>query len=480
MRLQIVHFRVNDAETSKPTPCRIRITDPNGQEYAPLGRPLEFSCNRGEDVGGHCRIGKKRWFSIDGACEIALPPGELRVQVRKGINYVPIDEVIHQPTGKMAIRLTLQPGPLVLKPYLMTIDMRCHDAPPSVAQLDGAGEGLDVVNLLAHTAESLGQDGNTYQAARNLLSFSGQSQVLGRFATKVFVNTHNRHPILGCLALLNSHRPVFPLAFGGADSFDDWSLHDWTGQCHRKGGLVIWTDPFQPGKPHAGEALALAILGKIDAVEVTPNSLSYALPGWYHLLNAGIHLPLVGASGRCDNKSSLGSLQTIAYHDDGDWVARIKNGYPSVSNGPHVCLVINENKAHASVVAAYCPFSQLELVADGKVVAKADAVASPDIAGLWCMGIDFDITNQNWFAARVIDPRPSPHTGMLPTFGHTSAEYLGRRAPAESAIEFLSDHLDRGADWVENHGRFEQPKFKKQLLDTFAEAKATLMSGKRS
>src|SRR5207247_343650 len=92
----------------------------------------------------------------------------------------------------------------------------------------------------------------------NLLAFSGQELALefpgplistGLMSfqetpgTLVVVNTLNTHPVLGQLALLNTHRIVFPLRFGGSAGLDDWTLADWCDQCHRKGGLVTWAAP---------------------------------------------------------------------------------------------------------------------------------------------------------------------------------------------------------------------------------------------
>lgn len=477
MRLHVVHLRVNDAETNKPTPCRIRVSDPGGNEYAPLGRPLQFSCNRGEDVGGHCRIAGERWFSIDGQCEIALPPGELRVQVRKGIEYSPVDQVVDQPAGKMAIRLSIQGHGLVGKLNQVTMDMRCHHLTPHAAVLDAAAEGLDYVQLLAEPLTKLGDDGNNYTSVPNLLAFSGQKSCLEQVGAKVIVNTHNRHPMLGSLAMLHSHRVVNPLLFGAPDNCDDWSLRDWAGQCHRKGGLVVWTEPFVENKPFAGEALALAILGEVDAFELSPDHLPSSLRGWYQLLNAGVQLPIVGASGRLANDRPLGTLQTISFRDDGPWAEQIKLS-SSVTNGPIVTLARDSNRFLYCAISAF-PFGRLELVSNGHVVQHIECRCIETSPQHYVATGELEIKSGGWVAARAANQTTSPLSN-LPMFGHTSAKWIDEPVATPQSVDLLLSHLDRARDWVENHGRFEQPKFKKQLLDTFDEAKAKLMSGNRS
>ena len=172
---------------------------------------------------------------------------------------------------------------------------------------------MDVVNLLAMPFPVLALDANTYTTTPNLLAFSGQVPALERDGCSVVVNTLNTHPVLGKVALLNSHRPVFPLTFGGEET-DDWGVCDWCDQCHRKKGLTVWVDAFEPaGGVTGGEALVAAILGKIDAIEVTGESRKVPLLPWvYRLWDAGVLVPLVGASGKDSNRGVIGSVRTYA------------------------------------------------------------------------------------------------------------------------------------------------------------------------
>lgn len=476
MKLQPVHLRINDQELGQPTPCRIRITDPSGNEYAPFGRSLNFSTGRGEDVGGHVKLGKERWFSIDGACEIAVPAGALRVQVRKGINYRPFDQIVNHPAGKMSIRLSIERHLIVGRPYYHMSDARCHFSTPHSTALDAAAEDLDIVNLLAEPTRLLGQDGNSHESVPSYLAFSGQASALEQHGSRIIVNTHHRHLMLGSLGLLNCHRVVHPLAFGGPDATDDWSLRDWAGQCHRKGGLVTWTEPFAPNKPHAGEALALAVLGEIDAFELTPDNLSYAVRGWYQLLNAGVQIPLIGSSGRNANDRPVGALRTThPTYEGSSWVSLTKLKHDKVTNGPMVSTTVECNKV---VVSAFClePFHQVELVVSGEVVATGARELAKWGEGVWIAGIECVLSPPCWFAARVVDKEKSPLDGRTPLFGHTSANWIGEPRAKPQAVGFLMEHLRKGRDWVEDEGRFDDPKSKVKLLDTFAEAMAKLES----
>src|SRR4029079_9144236 len=128
---------------------------------------------------------------------------------------------------------------------------------------------LDVVNLLACVQPLPSLDGTAYPTAPNLTAFSGQAAALEAHGRLVAVNTLNAHPVLGKVGLLYSHRPVFPLTFGGEEA-DDWSICDWCDQCHRKKGLAVWSEAFESAAGLlGGEGLVAAILGKIDAIEIS-------------------------------------------------------------------------------------------------------------------------------------------------------------------------------------------------------------------
>ena len=90
-RTLTVHVRVTDAETSRPTPVRIRVGGLGGSYFPPLGRPADFPVGRNEDVGGHVFLNGKRYAYIDGGAEYPLPTGvPLEVEITKGPAYIPV------------------------------------------------------------------------------------------------------------------------------------------------------------------------------------------------------------------------------------------------------------------------------------------------------------------------------------------------------------------------------------------------------
>jgi hypothetical protein len=497
--MQTVHVRVHDAATGQPTPARVRFASLGGETFAPFGRLAEFTTDRHQQVGGNVLLGTKPYAYIDGTCEVRLPAGPLVVDLAKGPEYTPHHLELMLTAGKLALRFALQRWINLRQEGWYSGDTRAHSLTPHAALLEAAAEDLAVVNLLAAECQVPGPERKTYRAIPNILAFSGQQPALEMPGHMVVVNTHNRHPVLGGLGLLNCHRPVYPLCFGGPDGLDDWTLADWCDQCHRKGGLVIWTGAGQGGQDGAlGEPLADLILGKIDALEISlPEGSPFdILPAWYALLNCGFRVPLVGASGKDSNAIDLGAMRTYARLQPGEeltyrnWIEAIRAGRTFVTNGPLLSFTVAGHdpgavvslptakqaiRVHAEARSAV-PFDRLELLASGIVVAAADASGSPASAVL---EVDLPVATSGWLAARCGGAQQLFHrSAPQRVFAHTSSVYVQVQsrslwADAAAAAALTAD-LDRMLDWVGREGRFENDHQRDHLAGIIRSAKSVL------
>ncbi len=491
-----VHLRITDATTHRPVPARVRITGPDGTPYAPLGRSAEFASGRSEDVGGHLKLGRERWFYIDGACEVPLPAGvPLRVQAAKGPEWTPLDATTTLGAGQISLRFTIERWVDTRAEGWVTFDARSHFLSPHAALLEAQAEDLTSANVLATPLPVLALDANTYTTTPNLLAFSGQVPALERDGHAVVVNTFNTHPVLGKVSLLNSHRPVFPLTFGGEDS-DDWGICDWCDQCHRKRGLVVWVDAFEPaGGITGGEALVAAIWGKIDAIEVCAKPRKSPLMPWvYRLWDAGVMVPLVGASGKDSNTVPLGAMRTYArarqspsptppLNGEGlrtednresivlgpvppsflgkgggglgsSWLDAVRAGSTFVTAGPLLTLAVEGSRVSAT---SRSPLGtqRVEIVANGEVVASGEHAEAT-------------ISAPGWVAARAAGSAG---------FAHTSPVVVGSPSRKPDAVAALKGLIEQTQEWIETQGRFVYPKRKQALLDRCAEAVQTLGAG---
>ena len=511
-----VHLRITDAATTRPTPVRVRVTAADGTHFPPLGRAAEFPAARNADVGGHLWVGREKWWYIDGACEVPLPAGvPLRVQAAKGPEWTPLDETVTLGAGQIALRFALTRWTDSRADGWVTVDTRCHFIGPHAALLEAQAEDVGVVNLLATPFPVLALDAHTYTTTPNLLAFSGQVPALERDGCSVVVNTFNAHPVLGKVALLNSHRPVFPLAFGGEDT-DDWGVCDWCDQCHRKKGLTVWADAFEPtGGVTGGEALVAALLGKIDAVEVTGGARKVPLLPWvYKLWDAGFLVPLVGASGKDSNRTALGSVRTYAKVKRPTPPAPLPEGKGEEGEDPSPTPPPRGEGLRPDGSPAPPPFlgegvggrgssssspfpsgrgaggvgllSWLDAVRAGRTVVSAgpllalardgdrfranarsrgepvpvEIVANGQVVASGQGEADAAVAGAGWVAARC------PAQGG---FAHTSPLAVGSRVPKPEAGAALRKLVEQTREWAEAHGRFANPKRKQALLDRCTE-----------
>lgn len=485
-----VHLRINDAATGKPTPVRLRVTGPDGTYYAPFGRSTEFACGRNEDVtGGHLRLGREAFCHIDGSCEILLPAGvPLRVQAFKGPEYDLLDHTVTLGPGQMSLRLAVKRWSDFRSEGWYPGDTRVHFLPPHAAALEAAAEDVAVVNLLASVEYVPSQDGTLYPSAANLTAFSGQAPALEAGDVTVAVNTLNRHPALGSVALLHAHRPVFPLAFGG-DEPDDWSVCDWCDQGHRKNGLNVWTNPFDPDHGlTGGEALVALILGKIEAIEFDGRPRrTPLLPWWYRVLNAGFPVPLVGASGKDSNTVPLGTPRTYAKLNPlepptyTNWVNAVRNARCFATTGPLLVLDADGHDPGGTVeavgtvrvrafAASAVEFDKLEVVANGQVT----GAAAPTHDGQhWSatLKLDHAPVESGWLAARCTSVRGPAFAHTAPVLVKVGGAPLPRRPDAVAALRKL---VEETREWAERVGRYADEKWRRHLLDLYGDALARL------
>jgi hypothetical protein len=489
VKLHNVHVRVNDAATGQPTPVRIRITDGAGRYYPPLGNLTPFPTGPNEAVGGNVLLAGKEYAYISGTCEVPLPPGRLSVEFHKGPEYTPQALELTLGAGQLSLRCAIQRWTDLRSERWYSGDMRAHYLTPHAALLEAAAEDLATVQLLACegsilcAAEVPGSQQPAYRSViSNLHAFSGQRPALELPGHLVVVNTHNTHRLLGNLGLINSHRVVHPLFVDDAELGGEYTLADWCDQCHRKNGLVIWTDPLQlpmsSGSSY-GEALADLVLGKIDALELSNNwpLEKFVESYWYPLLHCGLRVPLVGSSGKKSNAEQLGAWRTYARLLPGEtfsyssWIEAVRAGRTFVTNGPLICVSVNGQDPGSvinlpsldqsvEIVAetrSMLPFDFMDVLLNGEILQRVAATGSPARASLH---LQSSLPAPGWLAVRASGPQLDPGTGGgKRVAAHTSPVYVHVNGSSPKAnpthCARLMGELDKMIGWVANQRNAE-------------------------
>ncbi len=495
-----VHVRINDAATGRPTPVRLSF-EQQGCFFAPFGRVLEFATAPGTYVGGHLQQGGQKWFYIDGTCEVALPAGELTVHVVKGPEYRELHQTVSLGPGQISLRLTVERLADLRPEGWYAGDTHALFLSPHAALLEGAAEDLAVVNLLACQWR---RDEQTPWALPNMLAFSGTAPALQQPGHLVVVNTLNTHPVLGTLALLNSHRAVFPLRFGDGEAGDNWTLADWCEQCHRKKGLVVWSDPGSMNCPPPEfrleqEALANAILGQINAFEITASEgpTTPALQAWYLLLAAGIHLPLVGGSGKNSNIIALGRMRTYAHLPPEEplsysaWIEAVRAGRTVVTNGPLLTLQVAGKQPGKGVDVSPDQPLQVVALAQGRGAERLEILFNGTVIATQSPGNmgetlrlqqECRFSESGWLAARCWGEQPLPD-GQIP-LAHTSPVYLRVQGeglhPDAATVATLLGALEPVRRWVVEQACCPGEKERQDLLGILDAARHELQRRQRS
>jgi hypothetical protein len=486
-----VHVRINDAATGQPTPVRIRF-EAQGRSFTPFGRLDTFPTASGVDVGGHLQLGSKKFYYIDGTCEVRLPAGAVTVEATKGPEYVPLQKVVSLAPGQISLRLAIERHTDLRARGWYSGDTHVLCLEPFAALLEGAAEDVAVVNVLAHEHLSAAAPGQP--SLPNILDFSGPVPALEQSGHLVAVNTLNVHPVLGTLGLLNCHRAVYPLRAG--DEVDDWTLADWCDQCHRKmTGLVVWSDTGPQAERLRSEALADLILGKIDAFELTSlpptDSIVPSVPRdlrrWHRLLDAGLRVPLVGGSGKDSNAVALGRVRTYAQLVEGNpfnyanWIEAVRAGRTFVTNGPLLNFSVDgqgpgavlktsaRQRLHLRAEAtSTVPFGGISLWVNDAVVASARSSGEGTSA---VVEVDWRAKRSTWIAARCRSHAQSPGRIVFAQASPVYVEVEGRPfKPRQAVVHLLAAHLEHMADWVRTAARCPTEHQRENLLSVFTAA----------
>jgi hypothetical protein len=210
-----------------------------------------------------------------------------------------------------------------------------------------------------------------------------------------------------------------------------------------------------------GEPLADMIVGKIDAFEISIDDAGVysALKDYFLFCEAGLVIPLAGASVHLRERTALGSMRTYVYMPDQDftythWIESLRAGRSLVSNGPLMHWTIDGNVPTTNFGAAHANsilqirveakswewFDHLELLWNGEII---DTLAPT--GRLPChaeIEYEFTVRESGWLAARCVtdrthgtDPLPLAHTSAVELRLHDAP----RRAKPEAVKHFLSE-----------------------------------------
>ena len=346
-------------KNSKPVAVKLHIHGVHGEYLPPIARHRYPNSFWFEDYSADFTTGKHFASYINGRTDVMLPIGEVFVEVTKGLEIIPVRKKynITPETGEILITVNH------VLPWRsngwVSADTHVHFLSPHTALLEGSGEGVNVVNLLASQWGELFTNVGDFDGKTTLGSVEsgGDGEYLVR------VGTENRQPVMGHISLIGYEGDmILPLTSGGPNEARigdavETSLSIWAEQNRKQKGINVL--PHFPN-PRA-EAASTIVLGLIDAVEMTSWSYifkginPYSLSEWYKYLNCGFNIPAVGGSDKMSSAMPVGGLRTYARINDElftyeSWKKAISKGLTFVTCGPLIDFLVDGKEVGSRIL----------------------------------------------------------------------------------------------------------------------------------
>ena len=416
-----VKLRFVEKDSGQPLSVRLHMHGSHGEYLPPKGNHRRVNPNWFEDNYGEYVNGLNQYAYISGACVADLPLGSVFIEAICGLELVPARQRVEITADTETVTVELERELHWRSAGWVTADTHVHFLSPTTALLEGAAEGVNVVNLLASQWGEMFSnvtdfDGKTTLGAKE---FGGDGEFLVR------VGTENRMQVLGHVSLLGySGEMIHPLCTGGPDESalgdpQENTIAQWSQRCIEQGGLVIM--PHAPNPQ--GERAADIVLGLIHGMEMmTMNPYQvqirpYGLADWYRFLNLGYHLPVVGGSDKMSASALLGGIRTYAFVGAGEfnyekWMQAVKDGHTFVTIGPLVDFTVEGQhpgqrvslpdsggtiEVEWKVECVRMPIQRVEVLQGGRVVQRQRGNGSVSMSG----SCTLQAVQSSWIAVRV-------------------------------------------------------------------------------
>lgn len=483
---QIVKIIVIEKGSKKSIPVKFHAHGESGEYLAPMDRHRQPNIEWFEDYSvDFVNDGAHICTYIPGKTQIKLPLGKVYIEISKGFEITPLRKVIEVTRETDEITFEIEKTLSWREKGWVSADTHVHFLSPGSAMLEGSGEGVNIVNLLAsqwgELMTNVGDfDGRTIVGAK---TFGGDGEYMVR------VGTENRQHVMGHISLLGYEgNIILPLTTGGPDESAlgdpvEMLLTEWAMQCKKQNGVVIL--PHFPN-PRLENAAAI-ISGGVDGVEMTSwGNLyggidPYSLTDWYRYLNCGYFVAAVGGTDKMSAGTPVGAIRTYAKIADDheftyeEWKESIRRGQTFVTYGPliefnvegkpsgsRIDISSNGGTVNISWEAASVtmPMSRVELIVNGEVK-ESIAVSNWKGSGNW----SYKVNGSSWVALMVRGKYPGKPEIIA---AHTSPVMINvKNSPMLIAADALTilDQVEGAMAYLDTIGtRADDRTFKRMKL----------------
>ncbi len=452
---------VRDRDTEEVVSAVVSVNDgaqqPDQDPYRPFS--LRESANRHK---GPLRFRPlDYYFFTAGAFSIRVPPGRCKIEISKGYEYLPAEQVVHLEKNEQAetviyIRRWIDmSGQGWYSGDLHLHFDRTEDADDVLFTLTSAKD-IKYGFLLSMNTKGYDQ-GAEFESWRQTKGLGDQSNS-SRGPYHLSSGQEYRSQSLGHVSIVLGDGYV--PALGRSENVNQApSLSLIVDQAHQLNGFI--------GLLHGGydhkEADRLGLEGKMDFLELFQfgGYRGLGLEGWYDFLNLGYRWPIVGSSDFPYTRE-LGDCLTYVTAKTAptprEFVQQVAAGASFVTSGPMLLLEVNgrspgdflsfesepkiEVDVNINVLSPIYPVRYVEIIQNGRVVERKFA---PDSRVWWEFSSNVPVLRSGWIAIRAY--------GDAGTDAHTNPVYLfvdGKRPFDSDACDQILARLSGSARSVPN------------------------------
>ncbi|OIP09377.1 MAG: hypothetical protein AUJ96_05260 [Armatimonadetes bacterium CG2_30_66_41] len=483
---QRVTLRAVEKETGRAVPVKLHLHGEAGEYLAPVDRHRLPNASWFEDYSVDFLHAGTHWCTyIPGETTVDLPLGQVYLEVSKGFEIKPIRKVLRVTPQTTKVVVEIEKVLPWRERGWVSADTHVHFLSPTSALLEGSGEGVNVVNLLAsqwgELMTNVGDfDGKTTHGAREA---GGDGEYLVR------VGTENRQHVLGHISLIGYEgRVIAPMTTGGPDESAlgdpvECLLTEWARQCKQREGVVVLPHFPNPRAEHA----ASVVSGDIDAVEMTSWGNLYAgidpysLADWYRYLNCGYRIAAVGGTDKMTANTAVGAVRTYAqvapeqgFSYDA-WKDAVRAGRTFVTYGPLLEWQVDGHSPGKQIemtstggtvdvtwnaATVTVPMSRIELIVNGEV-RESRAVRKWGDAGQWSVKLD----RSSWLALLVRGHYPDKPEIIAAHSSPTMVNIEGSQLLAAADAVTILDQIEGALAYLDTVGtRAETKAYKRMRL----------------
>jgi hypothetical protein len=480
-----VHVDVVDAATKKPTPARVGLYAGDALQFT--GAADAFSIPVFQDTVTERSVRDPSWpvanhlaFACRGSFDADVPPGPIRLVVKKGTDWKLSDETFDVAAGETVTRSVA---------LARAIDRAAEGWYSADDHVHVGRDGSNDADLLAWTQSEDVHVACTMQMGDptrlDFLQFAWQEPGVAHAGNHLLLPGQEdpRSGVRGhslCLWNAVTHWDskrylAYELAFDAT---------------HFDGGLSGYAHGASVYSGARGLALSLP-LGKCDFIEVF-NNCTLDLEGTYGAWNLGFRVtPTGGSDFPFGRQRTLGDspffVKVEGKFTAQNWVDGLRDGRTYVSNGPHVDFDVDgalpgdvvalpeggpvQVHVRARVNATLDALKEIALVVGGDVVARKSAGAGEESELRFATTVD--APSSRWIAVRVEGRRTVAHTNAV--YLQVAGEPSWRRDGLAARLAASEAKLDELRDAVAaTFGPKEQEDALEPLLRAAHERYATL------